>query len=244
MISSKSYSFVFAQKGWLGKLLVGGFLMSVPLIQAVTIGYQMKVMSRLLERHTEAMPEWSDTFGFWLQGMKVWLANKLLYAPVAIAAALTWSVTSGAVYGAYLRFEAEGVNDALDFAWGMRTVAPVILGLPVAMAAIYAIARLVIPAMTLRVAETGSFLSAFNPIGVLGFIFQHLGAYVLTTMLLFVIMLVASTVIVPISAPLVALLGIGALFGWFVLSLVRFYIRLVWAHALVTMRLGMLDHLR
>jgi len=236
VISPKSYLFVFSQKGWFGKLLVGGLLMSIPLIQAVTIGYQMKVISGLLERREDVMPDWSNTFDLWLQGMKVWLANKLLYAPVAIALALTWSVTSGAVYGAYVRFEAEGFRDALDFAWGMRTIAPIIVGLPASMAGIYAIARLVIPAMTLRVAETGSFFSAFNPIGVLGFIFRHLGAYVLTTVILFLVLLLASTVILPIAAPLVAVAGLGALFGWFFMSLVRFYLRLVWAHSLVCMR--------
>lgn len=238
MISSKSYSFVFSQKGWFGKLLVGGLLMSLPLIQAVTIGYQMKVISRLLERSEEAMPDWSDTFDLWLQGMKVWLANKLLYAPVAVATALTWSVTSGALVLAYRQFEADGFGDVLQFARGVYVAAPLILGLAAGMASIYALARLLIPAMTLRVTETGSFFSAFNPIGVLGFIFKNLGAYVLTTAMIFVILMVASTVILPIAAPLIAVMGLGALFGWFFLSLMRFYLRLVWAHALATMRLG------
>lgn len=148
-------------------------------------------------------------------------------------------MTSGAVYGALLRFEAEGIKDALDFAWGMRAVARLFFGLPASMAGTYAIARLVIPAMTLRVTETGSFLSALNPIGVLGFILKNLGAYVLTTAILFLILPVASTVILPIAAPLIAVLGLGALF-WLVLPIAGevFYLRLVWAHALVTMRLG------
>jgi hypothetical protein len=241
MIAAKSYWFVFAQKGWFGKVLVGALLTSVPVVQATAIGYQMKVMSRLLSGHEDSMPEWENAFDLWVQGMKIWLANKLLYAPVAIAFALTWSVTSGALYGAYLRFEAEGIKDALDFAWGLKTAAPLIFGLPASMAAVYAVARLVVPAMTLRVAETRSFFSALNPVGVLGFIFKHLGAYVMTTALLFVLFLVMSTIIIPASAPFIAVLGLGALFGWFALSVVRFYIRLVWAHALIAMRKGSQD---
>lgn len=234
MNSLRALSYVKEDPGWVRKVLVGGALMSFPILTFVTNGYQIQVMRNLLNGSRQPLPEWRDIGGLFGEGLKVAIAIYLLYTPMLVLGFfdLIFGILPLFVY----------FTDDSRTAGGIKLAAgigvPLVVILTTIYAAVLAVLHVSVPAMVIRYVKTGSFLACLNVFGATSFVAQHLGQYLATWLAWLSVVTIAGALSATVSAAGFWLLGLGVLLGWLILHTGRFWTRLMWAYALVDMEAG------
>lgn len=175
----KSFTYVFQDKDWLGKVLIGSLilLVSFPLTIilvgflgfAVVGGYSLEVLRNVRQGSAKPLPEWRDRWSEWLVlGLKLlvvllaWsLPSLLLNIPSAMGSSMVDSgsallgvMGSGLVAGAAL----------LSFLWTL-------------------VVLLVTPVLCIRLAETEDVVSAFQFREIYQFVRDHVGDVVIAALI-------------------------------------------------------------
>lgn len=196
----KSFSYIFEDKDWLSKVLIGSLIFLISLILtpiligflgfAILGGYGLEVLSNVRRGHDEPLPEWRDKWGEWLVlGLKlavvlfIWALPVLVLAiPFAIGAGLAGQQGSEAI-GAILAL----CFGCLGILWG----------------AVIIVAQ---PAIYIRLAETGSISAGLQIKDIIDFTRDNIGEVLIAI----IVYLLVST-IVPLIATLVGTLlcGVG-----------------------------------
>jgi NhaP-type Na+/H+ or K+/H+ antiporter len=88
--------------------------------------------------------------------------------------------------------------------------------------------------MALRCAKTNSLLKTINIFTNIKFILRNLGDYVLGQVAIFIMLFIFSLLASVVGGITFFIVGLG---GWFVLSLGRFWGRMMWAYYLAKMEL-------
>lgn len=190
----KSLRFVFEDKAWFSKLLIGSLilLVSIPLTPllvgflglAIVTGYSLDVLRNVRAGSAQPLPEWRDRWGEWLvEGLKLTLVVLVWSLPLIVLNVFTGiggSMTdmgSGlfSLFGAAMVFGAS----LLMLFWGV-------------------VVALVTPAIYLRLAETRDMASGFQFNAIYVWTRDHIGdvviAVVLSTLLALALVLVGSVV--------------------------------------------------
>ena len=190
----KSLRFVFEDKAWFSKLLIGSLilLVSIPLTPllvgflglAIVTGYSLDVLRNVRAGSAQPLPEWRDRWGEWLvEGLKLTLVVLVWSLPLIVLNVFTGiggsmvDMRGGLfnVFGAVLVF---GVSLLMLF-WGV-------------------VVALVTPAIYLRLAETRDMASGFQFNAIYVWTRDHIGdvviAVVLSTLLTLALVLVGSVV--------------------------------------------------
>ena len=190
----KSLRFVFEDKEWLSKILIGSLilLVSVPLTPvlvgflglAIVTGYSLDVLRNVRVGSVRPLPEWRDRWGEWLvEGLKLLLVLLIWSLPLIVL-----NVFSG--LGDYMTGQGSGL---LSLFGGLMLAGTSLLmllwGLVVA---------LVTPAIYLRLAETREMGSGFQFNAIYVWTRDHLGdvviAVILSTLLTLGLVLVGGVI--------------------------------------------------
>jgi len=91
----KAFTFVFEDKNWITKLLIGGLLSLIPIVNFVAIGYGLKVLKNVAEGKEQPLPEWSDFGDYFVQGLVSSLGG-LVWAIPAILLSMVIAFISAA----------------------------------------------------------------------------------------------------------------------------------------------------
>jgi hypothetical protein len=101
----KSLTYIFEDKNWLTKFLIGVVVSLVPIVQFATYGYILQLVKNVRDGRKEPLPEWDDFGALFINGLK-FLAGTLVYVlPVFIVAFFTIPVSimagddPGALFG-------------------------------------------------------------------------------------------------------------------------------------------------
>lgn len=78
-----AFRFPFKDKKWLIKLLIGGFLMWIPVVNFVVFGYLLKVLGDAKDKKEATLPEWTDWAGLFQEGFMVFIIG-LCYSLVLL----------------------------------------------------------------------------------------------------------------------------------------------------------------
>ncbi|MDW8318603.1 MAG: DUF4013 domain-containing protein [Anaerolineae bacterium] len=171
MNASKAFTYVFEDKDWLSKVLIGSaiVLVSFPLTVvlvgflgfAVVAGYTLEVLRNVRQGRSRPLPAWQDRWSEWMvMGLKlllvslIWgLPSLVLNIPSAVGNSLAAS-DNGAVVaiGLFISLSAA----LLMWLWALVLV-------------------LVTPALYIRLAETGEVRSTLQVAEILGFTRRHFG---------------------------------------------------------------------
>jgi hypothetical protein len=105
MDTARSYTYMLRQPGGLGKLLIAGLLLFVPLLGWALVGGYVVRTTRRVALGNEDLPEWTDFGALLVQGILAWVGLLIYGIPGTILGTLG------------------GVGDTLSFLWGLVVLA-------------------------------------------------------------------------------------------------------------------------
>ena len=127
MDAGRSFTWMFQQDGWIGKVIIGGLLLLVPIFGWLVVpGYIVKVLSNRVQGREE-LPAWGDWGDLFMKGLILAVAALIYSLPGAVFSALRipflvglWSLVTYFVLPAgLLRYVTNGESFGafFDFSW-------------------------------------------------------------------------------------------------------------------------------
>jgi hypothetical protein len=171
-----SFTYMFQDKDWIKKILIGGVVGFIPIVNFAAIGYMVQIIRNVRDGQTLPLPEWDEFGKYFVDGLWRFLIFLVWAIPIIVVACLSGIGTaavgdSGDLQGAY------GVVSAC-FSCLM-----VLWGFVIAAAS---------PAIMIRFAESGQFNAGFQFGEIFSFISANLGNYIIVIILVWVAGLIAS----------------------------------------------------
>jgi hypothetical protein len=171
-----SFTYMFQDKDWIKKILIGGVVGFIPIVNFAAIGYMGQIIRNVRDGQTLPLPEWDEFGKYFVDGLWIFLIFLVWAIPIIVVACLSGIGTaavgdSGDLQGAY------GVVSAC-FSCLM-----VLWGFVIAAAS---------PAIMIRFAESGQFNAGFQFGEIFSFISANLGNYIIVIILVWVAGLIAS----------------------------------------------------
>ena len=170
-------TYMFEDENWIMKIVIGGILGIIPIVNFMVIGYMLEALKRSVDGMDIPLPEWDDFGGKFMKGLVVFVIGLVYTIPIWVVACLGWGLIL--VGGA-------ADSDALVNLAGTCTTC------------IYCLAPLwgivvwlVMPAAIIRYAETGELMSAFQFGEIFSFISSNLANYIVAIILAMVAVFVA-----------------------------------------------------
>jgi len=81
----KSFTFIFEDKKWVEKILIGGLVLLIPIIGSILmLGYAIKLVRNVRNHDPEPLPEWDDWGGMFSDGLKLFIISLIWALPLII----------------------------------------------------------------------------------------------------------------------------------------------------------------
>jgi hypothetical protein len=198
----RSFKYMFEDEGWISKVLIGGILGIIPIVNFVVYGYFLDVIRNVAGGQELPLPSWDDFGGKFMKGLMVFLASLIYALPIIVLSILLAIVT--AVLGAGA---SSSSRDASGAAGGLIGVCLLVYYCVIFLYSLIVYGFLFVPAL-MRYADNGQFGVFFQFGQNWGIVSPNLGGYI-------VMILVA--IVAAIAAEIVGTIacGIGLLFTMF-----------------------------
>lgn len=229
--AAQGVRYVTEDSAWVTKVLVGGLLISFPILEAVCDGYQIQTIRNIRDGKRKPLPAWDDLGGLFKAGLPLRLAVYAMYLPALALSVLT--VFIDIAWLARFFFDSDTRQD-MSFAKTLYNWLLVPL-LNVFVVLLQSVLFLTVPALARRVADGASFAGLFDPRPTLRLISANITPYVMAKLTVFVLLLVFG-VISGVLGGVGWVVIIGPVIGWLVMGIGRFWGRLTWAYHLAHMR--------
>ena len=195
----RSFTYMFEDQDWLKKILIGGVLLFIPIVNFVVIGYFIEALRNTAEGRELPLPEWGDFGGKFMKGLMVVIASFLYALPIIIVIGIVVGLTV--------------IADSSD-SDAVTTVATTVCPLMGScLSFMYSILlALILPAATIRYALTEQFGAFFRFGDIMALIKTNVGGYIIA-----LLVAIVANVIAGMVGGIAC--GIGVLFTtmWFVL---------------------------
>jgi len=163
----KAFTFVFDDENWIAKILIGGIVLLIPIVNFAALGYMVRVVKNVVDGLDRPLPDWGDFGDHFVRGLMLFLIGVVYMLPVILLVCLL--ATAGAL-----------VKESRAMADGVRML---MLCLNCLAGLWSFLVALVMPAATIRYALTGEFASAFQFGQIFGLISANVGNYILVLVL-------------------------------------------------------------
>ncbi|NPA92898.1 MAG: DUF4013 domain-containing protein [Chloroflexi bacterium] len=82
----KAFSYVFEDEGWITKLLIGGLILLIPIVGALTVlGWALEIGRRVASgQESDILPDWSDFGTYLVRGLKAFVVMFVYALPIII----------------------------------------------------------------------------------------------------------------------------------------------------------------
>jgi hypothetical protein len=74
----KAFSFVFEDERWVSKVLIGGLLIWIPIVNFAVFGYMLKVAQNVAQGNPRPLPEWGEFGDHFMRGLH-WVVIAIVY---------------------------------------------------------------------------------------------------------------------------------------------------------------------
>ena len=166
----KSFTFPFEDDEWVTKILIGGLLSLIPIVNLVVVGYAIKVIKNVADGVERPLPNWDEFGDLFVKGLMTTLASLIWTLPM-MAFAMVMAVL-GALAGG-------GDAQSNVFAVCMMSVS--------CLMALYGFCiGVLLPAAMARYAVTGEFIAFFRVGEIFHLVASHLGEYIISLLLMIV----------------------------------------------------------
>jgi len=172
----KAFTYVFDDESWITKILLGGILGIIPIVNFAVFGYMVETIRNVAQGLDRPLPEWSEFGEKFVKGLMVLIIGFVYGIPLFLLMGCFWAVTL-AVGGA------EGNQENL---LALLSIVQGCLALPYGL-----VIGILSPAILVNYAVTGELGSAFRFGEIFGLITGNLGNYIIAILLTWVAGLIA-----------------------------------------------------
>jgi hypothetical protein len=178
-----SFGYMFEDRDWLKKILIGGLISLIPIVNFAALGYLVQIIRNVRDGQALPLPEWDQFGDYFMSGLWLFVVFLLYSIPLIILACLQGIGT--VVLGS-------SGNPSDDVATAYMVVS-------VCLSCLMAIWGLAIgilsPAILVRFAETGQVGPTMRFGGLMDVIRVNVGGYVIVLLLMWVV----SSIIAPLG---------------------------------------------
>ncbi len=193
----QAFGFVFEDKDWIIKILLGSLIMLIPIFgQLALAGYCIAVLRNVKAGDPRPLPDWSNFVDYILDGFKLWAATLVYGLPIIILICPLTLVVMLPLLG----IESEELLVALGSISGIAGAA--LACLIVLYAALLSLLR---PVLQIRFAESGEIESCLRFREIFRFLLDNIGNLFVSLLILWAV----SVIVIPIVGALT--LGLLAL---------------------------------
>jgi len=165
-----SFTYMFEDENWLKKLLIGGIVAIIPIVNFAALGYLVQVIRNTRDGHPTPLPEWDQFGAYFMDGLWIFLIILVYLIPVFLL--LCVQVVSTMALGSNKDAESavailSSCLSCLMGLWGL-------------------VVAILIPAVLIRYAEVGEFMAGFRFSEVFSVITANIGGYVVVLLLMWV----------------------------------------------------------
>ena len=171
-----SFTYMFQDKDWIKKILIGGVVGFIPIVNFAAIGYMIQIIRNVREGQALPLPEWDEFGKYFVDGLWIFLIFLVWSIPIIIVACL---------YG----IGAAAVGDSGDLQGAYGVVSTCFSCLMVLWGFVIFAAS---PSIMIRFAESGQFNAGFQFGEIFSFISNNVGNYIIVIVLIWVAGLIAS----------------------------------------------------
>ncbi|MFQ6014535.1 MAG: DUF4013 domain-containing protein [Anaerolineae bacterium] len=166
----KAFTYMFDDENWLMKILIGGFIALVPILNFAIGGYMVETIRNVIQDYPRPLPEWGDNFGGkFTKGLKLVVIGLVYSLPLILVLCCAFIVLALLGEG-----EGEGLADVASLAMTAVYCVFILYGL---------LLGLIFPAILIRFAVTDELMSAFRFGEVFGLVIGNLGNYIISLLL-------------------------------------------------------------
>jgi len=197
----KSFSFVFDDKNWVEKILIGGLISLIPIVGPILLlGYAIQLVRNVRKHEPDPLPAWDEWGEKLAEGVKLILIY-LVWALPLIILSLLFVIPMAAAGDSD---SGSAIASFFGLCFGCFTF-------------LYAIVlSLAIPGITIKFAENGEFSDGFKFGEILAFTKEHLGQIIIVALVSWIVYLIAGLI-----GSLLCLIGL--IFTNFWASLVQYH---------------------
>ena len=176
----KSFGFVFEDEKWITKVLIGGLVSLIPIVDFAALGYAVRTLKNVAEGAERPLPDWGEFGDFFVKGLMVFLAVLIYSIPAILLSTMGAVITAVASSGSQ-----DTVSGALAVCTAAISCVAVLYSLIVALWA---------PAAAVDYAMSGEFVAFFRFGEIWSLISANLGGYIVALVVAWLASLVASLV--------------------------------------------------
>jgi len=215
----KSIGYVFEDKKWSNKLLIGMLVSIVPIVNFALFGWVIDIMRNVSHREPELLPGWDDFGEKFVKGAILFVVSLIYSLPALL-------ITCPAFLLPFTRGDYSRE--------GQQALAGVIAGtslLLVCAISIYALLlSFLMPAIFLNFARKGTFSACFEFGEIWRIMSKNLGDYIVAWLIIIVISIGASFVVGIVAGVLMFIPCCGWIIAWVLLGVTTVWILSVFAH--------------
>ena len=172
-----SFSYMFKDEDWIKKILIGGVVGIIPIVNFAAIGYMIQIIRNVRDGQALPLPEWDEFGKYFVDGLWIFLIFLVWSIPIILVACLQGIGT------AVLAEASEDAANAFGVISACFSCVIVLWALLIAA---------VSPAILVRYAEIGEFMAGFQFSEILNIIRANVGNYIIVILLIWVASLIAS----------------------------------------------------
>ena len=208
----ENLTYMFKDPDWVMKMLLGGLLGIIPIVNFVIAGYGLRTINNVRGDAAPVLPEWKGFGDMWVDGLKLFIIGMIYSIPVWIIGLLT---------GAPAAVLSSMGGDESGF--GFLAAGTACLGGLLSLAVAAFILFWVLGAITNFAVNNGDFGSAFQFGKIWDIIKGNIGKLVMAV----IAAVVASVIVGLLSSVLAFIPCIGWIIAWAISFVAGFYILLV-----------------
>jgi len=167
----KAFTYVFDDENWITKILIGGILGIIPIVNCAVFGYMVETIRNVTQGMERPLPEWSEFGEKFVKGLMAFIIVLIYGIPLFLL--------SGCFSAA--RLAVVGVGGNQEALLTLMSIVQGCLALPYGL-----VIGFLSPAILLRYAVAGEFTSAFRFGELFGLITGNLGNYIIALILTWV----------------------------------------------------------
>ena len=172
-----SFSYMFQDEDWIKKILIGGVVGLIPIVNFAAIGYMIQTIRNVRDGQALPLPEWDEFGKYFVDGLWIALIFLVWAIPIIVVACLQGVGT------AVLADASSDAANALSIISACFACVTVLWGLVIAA---------VSPAIMVRYAEVGEFMAGFQFSEIVDIIRANVRSYIIVVLLMWVAALIAS----------------------------------------------------
>lgn len=80
----KSFTYVFEDANWIMKIVIGGIVTMIPIVNFAALGYMITTLKNVADGQPQPLPEWSNFGDHFMKGLYVFVGVLIYVAPIIL----------------------------------------------------------------------------------------------------------------------------------------------------------------